>query len=103
MGNDPAAARALLTKPCKTVYQSVNLGEIEASMQINEKKWDKSNPLKIKFESQMEFLNKKETKSNKARNFHLYLFEEIPVLVGNLGSGSGKTQIQHTYRPLLDC
>ena len=79
------------------------MGEIEAKIEINERRHHKTNPLKIKFESQMEFLDKKETKRNKQKNFHLYIFEEILVVGGLPGAGQGKNNIQYTYRPLLDC
>jgi len=51
----------------------------------------------------MEFLNVKEQKKMLDKNFHLFIFEEIPVLAGTPGAGSGKNQILYTYRPLLDC
>ena len=51
-------------------------------MSVNEKKVARNNPLKIKFGSQLEFLDKKEIKKNKDKKFHLYIFEEIPVLAG---------------------
>ena len=51
----------------------------------------------------MEFLDKKETKKNMEKNFHLYVFEEIPVLPGTPGAGTGKNALQYTYRPLVDC
>lgn len=60
---------------------------------MNEKKKSTNNPLKIKFDSQMEFLNKNDTKKNVEKNFHLYVFEEIPVLPGTPGTGSGKNQL----------
>lgn len=72
-------------------------------MQLNEKKKSSNNPLKIKFDSSMEFLDKKETKKNEQKNFHLYVFEEIPVIPGTPGSGTGKNALQFTYRPLIDC
>jgi len=40
------------------------MGEIHVKMQLNEKKKSSNNPLKIKFDSSMEFLDKKETKKN---------------------------------------
>jgi hypothetical protein len=38
----------------------------------------------------MEFLNNSEGKKMQNKNFHLYVFEEIPVMPGTAGSGSGK-------------
>jgi hypothetical protein len=38
----------------------------------------------------MEFLNAKEQKKMAEKNFHLFIFEEIPVFAGTPGAGSGK-------------
>ena len=51
----------------------------------------------------MEFLDKKETKKNMEKNFHLYVFEEVPVLPGTPETKSNKDKIQYIYRPLVDC
>jgi|DEB0MinimDraft_12_1074336.scaffolds.fasta_scaffold10812_6 hypothetical protein len=38
----------------------------------------------------MEFLNAKELKKMQDKNFHLFVFEEIPIIAGTPGAGSGK-------------
>lgn len=78
----PKAASNKLHLPTNVRYQSVHLGEINVKLQINEKKQNRNQALKIKFQAQMEFLTNSEIKKNRDKNFHLYIFEEIPVLVG---------------------
>jgi hypothetical protein len=51
----------------------------------------------------MEFMTKKEAKNMKDKHFHLYIFEEIPIIDGTPGTSKGKHKIEYTYRPLLDC
>jgi len=76
---------------------------MDISLSIQEKKMSGNQTVKLKFESQMEFMSKKEIKNMKDKNFHLYIFEEIPVIAGTPGTGKGKDKIELTYRPLLDC
>ena len=69
-------------------------------MNIKEVKNTESNPHKMRFDAQMEILNPNDLKKMKDKHFHFYIFEEVPV---QPGTNSGKSQIQNTYKPVLDC
>lgn len=69
-------------------------------MQVNQKKRSEGErTLKIKFDSSFEFLKKSEVKKSKDKQYHLYIFEEIPVFSG----APGQEKIEYTQRPLIEC
>jgi len=74
-------------------------------MSIKEKKNSNKNPHKLKFGSQMEFLNNSEVKKMKDKNLHLFIFEEIEIVSSTpvKGEKSSSQGIIYSYRPLLDC
>lgn len=99
--NGPEASYNVLTPPSKVKFQSVNLGEINAKMQLNQKKRSEGErTLKIKFDSSFEFMKKAEVKKSKDKQYHLYIFEEIPKLIEK---PNGKADFEYTQRPLVEC
>lgn len=62
----PQASYTVLTAPAKVLFQSINVGEIELKLQLNQKKRAKEDrTLKVKFDAGFEFLKKSEAKKYK--------------------------------------
>ena len=90
-GNE--AAYNVNTAPAKVKFQSINLGEIDVKMQVNQKKRSEGErTLKIKFDSSFEFLRKSDSKKSKEKQYHRYIFEEIPIFTGS----PGQEKIEYT-------
>lgn len=80
------ACETALVAPKKVNFHSIHLGEIDVALQLNEKRRsNEQQTLKIKFKSQMQFIKPAETKKMKGKNFHLYIFEEIPNFTAQPG------------------
>lgn len=70
-------------------------------MQINQKKRSEGErTLKIKFDSSFEFMKKSDAKKTKDKEYHLFIFEEIPKL---LEKPNGKAELEYNSRPLVEC
>jgi phage terminase large subunit-like protein len=83
------ACETALVAPKKVNFHSIHLGEIDVALQLNEKRRSNEQQiLKIKFKSQMQFIKPAETKKMKGKNFHLYIFEEIPLFTGQSGANA---------------
>jgi len=81
-----------LVDPYKIQHNAITEENLKIQMIIREKKQEavgaiqdeqeeeqRKNPHKIRFESQVEFLNKSDTKKLKDKHLHLVVFEELPI------------------------